>query len=68
MGSMPFLLAGSIGVAIRDSNSQPVAALGLSGPLLEWDEDRITATMAMLREEGLRMERENEALIAEICG
>jgi len=59
---------GSIGVAIRDSKGQPVAALGLSGPLIEWDEDRITETMAMLREEGLRMERENEALIAEISG
>lgn len=49
---------GSIAVAILDADKQPFAALGVSGPLEEFTPERIEATIAMLRREARRIEKE----------
>lgn len=54
---------GSIAVAILDTNRQPFAAIGVSGPLDAFTPDRIDAVTAMLQEEARRIEVEQTELI-----
>jgi len=56
---------GSIGFPILDVKRQPVAAIGLRGPLGEFSRDRIAAAAQLLRDEAERIEREQQELIAE---
>lgn len=57
---------GSIGMPILDIRHQPVAAIGLRGPLGEFSRDRIACATQLLRDEAERIGRDQQDLIAEI--
>ena len=57
---------GSIGVPIRDAWQQPIAAIGVRGPLAEFSRERIAAATQWLRGEAERIERDQKALIAQM--
>jgi len=58
--------AASIGVAIRNARGQPLAAIGLSGPVPEFTSARIAQVKSMLEAEVTSIELQQANLIAEL--